>query len=122
MADYQPHQRSAFAARFGLAWKDSGLTRQRIVDLVGLGPNSASQVSQWANGDISPPRPPVVFELERILNLDAGDLSKHLGYLPVIASEVRCTFEDAIASDQLLTDDERDSLLSTYRVFTSRGA
>jgi transcriptional regulator with XRE-family HTH domain len=120
MADYSLEQRSAFAARFRAAVADSPMTQTEIAVALGLSENSRSQVSQWASSGINPPRPPAVFELEALLDLPAGELSQHLGYLPAGHDIPECATETAIAADRRLPGWAKKTLLVQVREFINQ--
>lgn len=66
---------------------------------------SQSSVSNWLAGR-QIPGPDVVFAMEKLLAVPPGALSRHLGYLPLAAVEVR-TVAEAIAADPDLTAEGR---------------
>jgi hypothetical protein len=77
-------------------------------------PYSQSVVSQWLHGQTEW-QPSVLFAVERALGLRAGDLSRHLGYLPLAAVPPPTTVEGAINADPLLRPALRRALIAGYR-------
>lgn len=75
-----------------------------------------SSVYYWMSATNEPSRAKV-FAIERVLGLKPGSLSRHLGYLPVGAKDVK-TVADAIASDGALDERGRRALLALYRELT----
>ena len=75
-------------------------------------------VSAWCRGEFVPEQPEDVFEIERVLGLSAGELSRHLGFLPV--DMARCPPADvlsAIEEDAVLRPAFKKALLAAYREF-----
>ena len=75
---------------------------------------AASTVSGWMSGSATPPNA-VVESMEAHLDLVPGVLSRHLGWLPLTAVDSRPDTETAILCDDLLSPDQREVLLATYR-------
>lgn len=76
-------------------------------------PLTASAVNQWIACTSEPSRE-FVFAAERVLSLPPGALSRHLGYLPINAKNIR-TPADAIGADTKLSDETRRVLLRAYK-------
>lgn len=115
--DTTEEQREAFAAALAVYLERKGW---RAADLVralrdsGLPVHQAS-MSQWQAALHEPPRA-VVVEMERALNLRAGLLTRHLGYLPLTGGALNATdVESAVLADRLLSADQRQALIATYR-------
>jgi hypothetical protein len=110
-------QRAKFAEALGMYLRRSqmrpaDLTRALRAD--GFLVHQA-QMSSWCNGTKEPHRA-VVITMERLLDLVPGLLCRHLGYLPTFAADVVVTdVETALLSDELLTPDQRQVLIATYR-------
>lgn len=98
---------------FGMALRHeretAGITQRALADLLGVTP---AAVSQWENDGAEPDRA-AVFGIEHALGLTPGDLSRALGYLPVVDAPASVTA--AIEADPELTDAERRMLLAAYR-------
>jgi transcriptional regulator with XRE-family HTH domain len=75
-------------------------------------PVSKSSVSQWAGGVHEPTRAKV-FAMERLLKLKPGTLSRHMGYLPASAKDVKSVL-DAIDADPKLSEGTRFILRASY--------
>lgn len=97
-----------------------GRARMRPADLMramqaeGFSVRQAS-VSQWTTG-VSEPSRHFVYAMERLLDLQPGLLSRHLGYLPTFAVSIApVDVETALLADDRLTPDQRQLLLATYR-------
>lgn len=79
---------------------------------------NASTVSNWVAGKHEPSRRQVA-AIEQILELPAGALTRHLGYLPVDAIPA-VTTSDAIAIDPTLTPEQREDLAAQYAGMQTR--
>jgi transcriptional regulator with XRE-family HTH domain len=104
-----------FGAELGRRMADGGVSQAKLGVAVG---RAQTTVSDWVLGNAEPPAS-VVFDLERILALAPGTLSRHLGYLPL--EVYRPTFEDAVRVDPDLTQRERAFLLAGYRALKRKG-
>ena len=89
---------------------DAGLSQAAVGELVGV---TGSAVGQWEAGKIEPSRD-AVFALEQELGLDAGQLSRHLGYLPPDPLD-HPDVVSAIESDPRLSNQARVMLIALYR-------
>jgi hypothetical protein len=69
-------------------------------------------VGTWEKA-IWAPAPAKVFEIERLLALPPGSLSRHLGYLPVTGAQASVT--SAIDSDPKLDEHAKGLLTGMYR-------
>lgn len=78
----------------------SGKTQTAIAKAVGV---STSTLSAWKLGQAEPDRYEVTFALERALGAPAGELSRHLGYLPLEAGTG--SWEEALGLKQGQIDD-----------------
>lgn len=106
---------------FGAALR-AARTERKIsqVELAGMLTTTQSAVSAWENGDDEPGRDRV-FEIERCLDLPAGSLSRHLGYLPIEydGRRKRLTFDDFLmVEEDRLTPEQRKTLRDLYRQLT----
>jgi hypothetical protein len=92
-----PEQAASFARALSAALE--GWTRDDFVGAVAAESEetlTASALSLYLNAKNEPSRAKV-FAMERVLNLRPGELSRHLGYLPVEAQPI-ITVEDALVS------------------------
>lgn len=107
-------------ARFAAALREQlralAMTQRELADRVGAG---ESTVSNWCAGR-DEPRPRAVFAIEETLGLQAGTLSRHLGYLPVAEWEA-VSLEAAILADPVLDDVQRSALLGIYKTWRRDG-
>lgn len=97
------------------ALEQAGWSQAKLGQALGL-PESVQQtrVSTWLNGSQHPPPPPVVCQIEEVLDLAPGTLTLHLGYLPPRArTEVR-SVPDAIDADPALDARARRALKNLY--------
>jgi len=78
-----------------------------------------STLSTWLSGGGA--KPDQVFAVERALDLPPGNLSRHLGYVPVSEQPV-ASVEAAIEADPVLKDHQRDALVFLYNFFRNRSA
>lgn len=97
-------------AAFGAALREAmgGLSNVAVGKHVGL---TADAVAKWKSGESEPP-PLTVFAVEQLLDVPPGDLSRHLGFLPV-GTEVSVLA--SIDADASLTDRDRSVLRAAYR-------
>jgi hypothetical protein len=72
---------------------------------------SEDAARRWLRGENAPRDPLAVFAIEQHLGCPPGDLSRHLGFVPVGAVSVTA----AIEADEALTPEARRILLATYR-------
>lgn len=79
-----------------------------------LGYKSPSTTGHWEKDGGAIPVPPVVFAIEELLELDPGELSQHLGYLPIGTDTAPCTVESALLADPELDELDRDTVLNVY--------
>jgi transcriptional regulator with XRE-family HTH domain len=100
-------QKVAFGRAVKAARERAGLTQQQLADAAGVRRN---MVSQWETG-LSAAGEERVAELERILQVPAGDLGWHLGFgrPPALGSAV-----DAIEADPNLSEDAKRILRAAY--------
>lgn len=110
-------QRRNFAEALTLYLGRAGM---RPADLIralrdqGFAVHQAS-MSQWTNGVHEPTRP-IVYAIERELDLVPGLLSRNLGYLPITAVDFAVSdVTTALLADHLLSPDQRQLLIATYR-------
>ena len=103
-------QRRKFGESLRSVRDDLGLSQAAVGDRVGV---TGSAVGQWETGKIEPARD-TVFALERALDLDAGRLSRDLGYLPPDPLD-RPDVVAAIEADPRLSDQARVMLIALYR-------
>lgn len=110
--------REAFRTTIGHRLRELGGAQTWLGEELGahLGTKAVSQsaVSAWIQGT-STPEPAVVFGLEHVLGLRPGQLSRHLGYLPVDAKPPVGGVEQAIRDDATLPTAARKALLAAVR-------
>lgn len=90
----------------------SGKDLSDLIDIVkpGVEMNSARKtIYRWTRGLNEPSRPQVAL-LERELGCQPGELSAHLGYLPISAIE-DVSVETAISLDESLNSSARELLI-----------
>jgi hypothetical protein len=117
VAESTDEQRAAFAEALAIYLRRADM---RPMDLVralrdaGLPVHQAS-MSQWCAGQVEPQRRMVV-EIERLLHLVPGLLSRYLGYLPLDAVSLAVSdVETALLADERLAPDQRQAMIATYR-------
>lgn len=115
-----PEQKRAFGEALIEALQARSLRPPDLVDVISAADrNKASaKVSHWVRGVSEPSRPTVV-AIERFLNLEPGTLSRHLGWVPVVAP-VMADPEAAIIADGTLTGEERRILLALLKKFRDK--
>lgn len=97
----------AFGRALGEAMRHAAVTAPAVARHVGL---TDDAVRKWLSGK-SEPNPHVVFAVEELLAVAPGDLSRHLGYVPVGTVSVPA----AIDADELLGPKDRRLLIRLYR-------
>jgi transcriptional regulator with XRE-family HTH domain len=110
--DYTEAQRAAFAQRLKLEL--GTLPRGGMEEVAENLGRSRPMLNHWAKG-ATIPIPPVVFALEAELHLEPGELSQHLGYLPIATDTAPCTLESVLAADDGLDEQTKVIILSLYR-------
>lgn len=112
----------AFGHAVDRALKARGWTQSRlgaeVALITGEEPIAQATVSNWLNG-VNRPTPERVFAIERALEVSAGALTLHLGYLPPNARGEVLTVLEAIDADPQLTPKERAALKAAYAAFVS---
>jgi excisionase family DNA binding protein len=109
---------------FGIALREArhlrGLTQAVVAAELGV---TQQLVGNWEQGSRRA-QPAHATQLEDLLDLDDGTLTRHLGYLPMGSAGVvvEHTVVDALAQDPRLTDRQRNVLLDTYREFVGADA
>lgn len=90
-----------------------GLSQRELAD--GLGWTSHTRIQPWRNLKAEP-KPEEVFAIERFLEVPPGQLSEHLGYVPVGSRPLlNRSVEDAIEADPMLPDWGKRLLRTNYR-------
>lgn len=84
---------------------------------LGRKPLSQPWVSEIRRG-IKEPTVDVAFAIERVLGAKPGQLSRHLGYLPLDA-KASTTVRSAIEADPMLDERGRRSLLAAYEALVA---
>lgn len=87
-----------------------GVTQEQLAESLGL---SQPAVAGWEKGG-KVPEHDIVFEIERVLKLDPGWLSQHLGYMPPEQTKTTTTMRDAVEADPYLDDNEKRVVLDMY--------
>jgi transcriptional regulator with XRE-family HTH domain len=109
--------RLIFGRLLAQALKGRGMTQEDLARSLGT---TQSSVSGWINGKYEPAAA-TVFTVERSLGLDAGTLSRPLGYLPVEPASKAISVEGAIAQSASLDDEQKAALCALYRLLAKRG-
>lgn len=114
----RPTRRRAFGIALANARRDQGLTQEQLADQIDA---DQKTVSKWERGEIEP-SPDMADAAEQALDVAAGTLTIHLGYLPPRAAgeSRRPSVTEALLADPLLDDEARSVLLGSYRVLTRR--
>ncbi len=106
-----PEQLAAFGAALDAAMRSVPLGPAAVGAHVGV---SDDAVRRWIRGETEPP-PWRVFATERLLGLAPGELSYHLGFVPVSVVSVFA----AIDADEGLSERDRRLLRTAYQGFRS---
>lgn len=117
---------SGGASEFGRALQDvlerRGISQTELAAEVGrvLGRKPISQpwVSEIRRGIKTPP-PDVAMAMEVVLDVTPGQLTRHLGFLPLAATPA-VSVEEAVSADPLLDERARRSLVAAYRALVER--
>ena len=107
-----PEGRTGFARTLRRALERSTTGREQVAAAAGI---DEDLIDRWAT--LRSPRPPTnaeVFALETALDLEPGELSWHLGFLPLAAGGTS-SVPLAILNDPDLTDESRDLLIRSYK-------
>lgn len=101
--------------KFGAALRAARTTADMSQDRLGaqVGKTQAA-IAAWETGE-NVPEPDVVFRLERVLGLSAGQLSQHLGFVPAGTASVGQDVISAIVADRRLTESMRTALIAAYQ-------
>ena len=100
--------RKAFGSALVDAIRSAGLTVPKLAELVGV---SDDAVRKWTYGN-PPTDPQRVFTIERHVEVSPGELSRHLGYLPVDAG---VSVLAAIDADPRLPEVAKRLLAGSYK-------
>lgn len=100
----------AFRDALKRALDESSLAQEEVAAALGL--KSDSSISDWKHGRVKNLQPSQVFALEQVLGRHPGELSTHLGFLPLSAAG---TVEAAIIADRGLSPGFRRVVLDFYR-------
>lgn len=95
---------------------DAELSQTQVAAALGC---TAQAVQHWVAGKKAPPNARV-FALEALLEVGAGTLSKHLGFMPVKPENI-VSVSDAILSDPTLTSSDRQVLRHVYDLMRLEG-
>ncbi len=114
-------QREVFRRALRQAREDAGLSQRALARAVEV---SAGAVWQWERDeDGTVPRLDMTTRLEQVLNLEPGQLSRLLGYVPATAEPGTITSVVAAArADPRLGDSERELLIAVYRELVRQSA
>ena len=106
-----------FGETLARAMSVRGMTHRRLGEELGV---TQSAISAWKSG-AAEPSPRTVFAIETVLKFPPGHLSRALGYLPVAGgpggSAGSASFEEVVAGQPLLSDDQKRGLIALYRSF-----
>ena len=112
-----PEQKKAFGEALVAALHVRGLKPPDLVDVVSATSrdNASNLVKNWISGKNEPTRP-TVSAIEEFLGLNPGDLSRHLGWVPVGAPEIPEP-EAAVIAHPGYTGEQRRILLALMKSF-----
>jgi transcriptional regulator with XRE-family HTH domain len=107
-------QREVFRRALKQAREDAGLSQRALARAVDVSPGAVWQWERDRDGTV--PRLDMTTQLEQVLNLEPGQLSRLLGYVPTTAEPGTMTSVVAAArADPRLGDSERELLIAVYR-------
>ena len=106
-------QREEFRRMLRQGRQQRRLSQRKVADAIGV---SHTAVSQWEIGR-SLPIPAKVPDLERVLELEPGALSRLLGYLPIASGDDKTSLDviEAIRRDARLGKHGQELLITMYR-------
>jgi transcriptional regulator with XRE-family HTH domain len=118
-ANASSEQLESFGRALAATLKAKGLTTGALLHVASDkgGESGRNSVNRWILGKNEPSRPKVQ-AIEAVLELEAGTLSRHLGWVPVGAKDVP-TVEAAILADSQLTASQKNILLAALHDFRS---
>ncbi len=100
---------TAWANAVLIAINAAGSSRAKLGAAVGV---TKQSVDRWL-AEPAPPKPDVVFAIERHLGATPGTISAHLGYVPV-GAPVPASVPDAIDADSHLSPTAKGILRAAY--------
>ena len=103
-------QREAFRRALRNAREERGLSQRALARAVGRTPGA---VWQWEEGR-GAPDPGTVAQVEQLLDLEANELARLLGYVPPAELDRRVSVVDAVNADPRLGASERELLRTVY--------
>ena len=111
-------QREAFRRTLQRRRRERGLSQRELSKTLGM---SHSTVSFWERGGSTPTIDKVI-ELERVLDLPSGELSRLLGFMPLATMRQTMTSVlDAITAAPELDQEQRELLMAMYRELVRQG-
>lgn len=111
MTGPDPARLAAFGDALDQALRAADITPAVVGAHVGV---TDDAIRKWAKGQVEPP-PWRVFAVERLLELAPGELSRHLGFVPVGVASVFA----AIDADEALSERDRKVVRAAYRAVRS---
>lgn len=105
------HQLTEFGRELSDAMHALRMSQEGLAAAIG---KNQSSVSAWCLGERSP-APHKVFEVEHVLRLAPGQLSRHLGYVPPARNSISA--EEAISADRSISTDVKIALLAIIRSY-----
>ncbi len=103
-------QRQIFARTLHRALAAQRMSQRDLARAVGVSPNA---VSQWVKGETSPRTLEMAENVERVLSLEEGDLSRLIGFIPSSVQErAMVNVLTAIEADPRLDEPGRHLLMS----------
>lgn len=104
---------SAFAVAMAAARAAAKMSQRELGHAI---QRPQGSVSRYESGLIEPPAP-TVFAMEQALDLEPGELSHYLGYMPIVESRIRHIMPvlDALEQDPRLNPQAKTMLINVYR-------
>lgn len=100
---------TAWSVALQAAMNALGLSQEGLGERMGV---PQTYVSRWLRQ--AEPSPERVFEIERALGLEPGQLSHYLGYVPLCMVRSFADVRTAIERDETLTPNDRETVLRVY--------
>jgi transcriptional regulator with XRE-family HTH domain len=114
-------QREVFRRALKQAREDAGLSQRALARAVDVSPGAVWQWERDRDGTV--PRLDMTTHLEQVLNLEPGQLSRLLGYVPATTEPGTATSVVAAArADPRLGDSEQELLIAIYRELVRQSA
>ncbi len=101
-----------FTAALDREMKQAGVNQSELGRRIKSAP---SMINAWLNGNTKQPELEKVREVEEALDLPAGRLTRHFGWVP--SGDANADVVAAIEADERITEGNKDALTLLYNLF-----